>query len=291
MRDRRWSPWGLFLAGCLAALPARADHHMGFSWSGDLGAGYDDNAGNASSKGDVESDSFVSAGLNLDWHWRPTLYTALLVRGSLRGDGYDELDGLSSAKLGPMVRISHRPAGGFYMPTLAAWASAALWEFDSTLRDGAEYRGGVYLSEPLTTAISARLGFAMVERSGDSRVFDLSAWSASLDFDWQVAPRLTIYLGYQFHDGDIVSTGTVQPKSSHLLGGCGGASACDPDDALDGQFAYRVDAKTQLGTLGFNVPLSPRLALDAQLRHADSESDGGDGYDRFQGIVSALTRF
>src|SRR5690349_12708010 len=128
---------GLGLAALLAALPARADHHMGFAWSGDLGVGFDDNAGNASSEGDVESDSVVSAGLNLDWHWRPTLYTALLVRGSLRGEGYGELDGLSSAKLGPMVRISHRPAGGFYMPTFAAWTSAALLEFDSTLRDGA----------------------------------------------------------------------------------------------------------------------------------------------------------
>lgn len=284
------SGFGLLVA-VLAAMPAHADHHIGLAWSGDLGVGYDDNVGNATDSDDVVDDTLISAGLNLDFHWKPTLFTSLLLRSSLRGDGFDDADGLSSAKLVEMVRVSHRPAGGFYTPTLAAWVSAGLWEFDSAMRDGAEYRGGVYIAEPITTTISMRLGASVSERASDSYVFDLSTWAATLDFDWQVLPQLTVYTGYQFSDGDIVSTGTALPKASHLAGGCGGASACDADDALDGQFAYRVDAKTHVATLGFNVPLSPRFSLDVQLRHADSESDGGDGYDRFQGIVSALTRF
>jgi len=279
------------LVATLVAMPAHADHHMGFAWSGDLGLVYDDNAGNAEHSHDIEDDTLVSGGLNLDFHWKPTLFTALLLRSSLRGDGYDDADGLSNGKLVEMARVSHRAAGGFYAPTLAAWASAGLWEFDSAMRDGTEYRAGVYVAEPITTAISARLGATVTERDSDSAVFDLSSWAASLDLDWQVLPRLTIYAGYQFHDGDVVSTGTVLPKSSHLVGGCGGATECAPDDSFQGMFAYRLDAKTHVATIGFNVPISAKLAIDTQLRRADSEADGGSGYDRWLGTVSALARF
>ncbi|MGH8481577.1 MAG: hypothetical protein ACRES8_03865, partial [Nevskiaceae bacterium] len=93
-----------------------------------------------------------------------------------------------------------------------------------------------------------------------------------------------------FQDGDVVSTGTVPPKSSHVPGGCGSASACDPDDALDGQFAYRIDARTHVGTFGLNLPLSNRLAVDAQVRYVDSTATGGTSYQRAQGVVSVLMR-
>ena len=63
--------WIGLLAAVLAAMPAHANHHMGFVWSGDLGVGYDDNVGNASLSGDVEDDTFVSAGLNLDFTTPP----------------------------------------------------------------------------------------------------------------------------------------------------------------------------------------------------------------------------
>ena len=283
----------LCVAACLACAPAHAEHHMGTSWSGDLGVGYDDNVGNAGPNADVRDDAFVAAGLNLDWSWRPTLNTGLLLRGSLRGEGYGEVDGLSNGKLVAMARLSHRPGGGFYAPTLAVWASAALREFDSRMRDGEEYRAGVFVSEPITTAIGARLGASLAERESYGAVFDLSSWSASLDLDWQVAPMLTLYAGYQFHDGDIVSTAFAAPKSSHLGGGGGGGPGAKghPDDAFDGLFAYRVEAKTQVASLGVNLPLSPKFALDAQVRRADAETGGGSGYGRWQAVVSALTRF
>jgi hypothetical protein len=275
----------------LLSTPALAEHHVKVRWSGDLGVGYDDNVGNASDEDDIRDSAVVTGGVNLDYTRALSLNTGLLLRGSLQGEALEAEDRLSHGRLLAMARLSHRPSGGFYMPTFAIWASAGMLEFSSGMRDGFEYRGGLFLTEPLTTAVSARLGVTAVERSADNYVFDLSSRSASLNLDWAVTPGFTLYTGYQFQDGDVVSTGTVLPKSTHLPGGCGGASACDPDDALNGQFAYRIDAKTRLSTLGFNVPLSPGLSLDAQLRHADSESDGGDGYERFQGIVSALARF
>lgn len=273
------------------ALPAGAEHHVRVQWSGDLGVGYDDNIGNAAEEYDMRDSSVVSGGANLDYRRALSLNTGLLLRGGLQGEAYEAEDGLSNARVLATARLSHRPAGGFYMPTFAGWVSAGVAEFNSAMRDGFEYRAGLSVTEPLTTAISARLSVAAAERRGENAVFDLSSWSAGVNLDWAVTPRITLYTGYQFQDGDVVSTGTVPPKSSHIAGGCGSGSACDPDDALEGQFAYRIEASTHVTTAGLNVPLSGRVALDAQARLVDSTAAGGTGYARVQGMVSALMRF
>lgn len=287
---RMGTQWRGHLAGvalALAALPAGADVRT--HWSAELGAGYDDNVGNAAQDADARDSATLSAGLNLDYRRALSLDTALLLRGGLRGEGVERVDGLSHARALALARLSHRPQGGFYMPTFAGWISAAALEFDSALRDGFELRGGVFVQEPLTTAVSARLGIGVAERRSDGDAFDLSAWSASLDLDWAVGSGLTLYAGYQYHDGDVVSSGTLPPKSTHLPGGIGSASAADLDDALEGQFAYRLAAKTQLATVGFNLPLSQRLALDGQLRRVDSVA-GETRYERWQGLLSLLLR-
>lgn len=277
-------------------LPAVAEQHVRVQWSGDLGVGYDDNVGNAAEDGDVRDSSVVSGGVNLDYHQALTLNSGLLLRGAVQGEAYEAQDGLSNARVLAMARLSHRPTGGFHMPTFAGWFSAGAAEYNSTMRDGFDYRGGLFLVEPLTTAISTRLSVAAAERRGDNAVFDLSSWSASVNLDWAVTARSTLYMGYQFQEGDVVSTGTVPPKASHISGGggssgCGSASACDLDDALDGQSAYRIDARTHVTTAGLNLPLSNALALDGQVRVVDSTTEGGTGYSRLQAVVSALMRF
>jgi hypothetical protein len=280
-----------FGAAMLAlALPAAADHHMKTHWSGDLGAGYDDNVGSAALDTDTVDSAFVSAGVSLDHGRRLSSTTGLLLRGSLRGDAYEAAEGLSSGKLTGLARLSHRAEGGFYMPTLAGWLSASLWEFDSALRDSADFRAGVYLTEPLTTALSARLGVQASERQADSAVFDLSSWSAAVNVDWNVLGAVTLYGGYQLHDGELVSSGSVYPKNHEAPAGDDSVQY-EPDDALDGLTAYRVEAQTQIAVLGANLPVSERLSFDAQLQQVESETDYGIGYSRMIGSVSALMRF
>jgi hypothetical protein len=273
-----------------ATTPAAAEHHMRVQAGGDLGFAYDDNVGNAQADEDARDSAVLTGGAHVDLARALSLHTALLLRGTLQGEAYEAESALSHLRLGAMARLSHRPGGGFYTPTLAAWLSAGALEFDSALRDGFEYRAGLHVIEPLTTALVARVSVAAAERRADNAVFDTSQWSAGLNVDWSVLARLTAYFGYQFQDGDIVSTGSLPPKSTHTAEGCGTASACDPDDALEGLFAYRVEGSTHVVTVGANVPLSARLALDAQLRRADA-SAGENAYERLQGAVSLLLRF
>lgn len=266
-----------------------AEHHVRLGSGAEFGVGYDDNVGNAQDGDEARDSTVLGGGAHLDYTRTLTRHTALLLRGLLQGEAFESESGLSHLRLGAMARLSHRAGGGFYAPTLAGWLSAGALEFDSAMRDGFELRGGFHLIEPLTTAVSARASVAAAERRGDHAVFDTSQWSAGLNLDWSVASRLTLYLGYQFQDGDLVSSGRVPPKSTHDLAGCGTAAVCDADDALDGLSAYRVEGTTQVVTLGANVPLSGRLALDAQVRHADA-SAGENGYERLQGALSLLLR-
>lgn len=274
----------------LLAAPAAADHHVKLRWSGDLGFGYDDNVGSAAEDADIRDSAFVSAGLNLDQVRRLTSTTGLLLRGSLRGDAYEGAEGLSNGKLTAMARLAWRHAGGFHAPTLAGWLSASLLEFDSAMRDGAEFRAGAYVSEPLTTALALRLGAQLSERRSDSAVFDLSAWAVGLNLDWNMRGAATLYLGYQLHDGDLVSSGSVYPKSHEPPGG-DDRYAWAADDALDGLSAYRVQAQSGIAAFGVNLPVSERLAFDAQVQQVESETDYGTGYSRSIAVVSALARF
>ena len=271
------------------AAPAFAEHHVRVHAGGDLGVAYDDNVGNAAEDAEPRDSTVVNGGAHIDYTRALTLHTALLLRGALQGEAYEAESNLSNLRLAATARLSHRFGGGFYAPTLAGWLSAGALEFDSAMRDGFEYRAGLHVIEPLTTAIAARASVAVAERQADSAVFDTSQWSAALNLDWSVLERLTVYVGYQFQDGDLVSPGSLPPKSSPIAGGCGSAVACDPADALDGLFAYRLDGSTHVATLGFNVPLSARFALDAQMRRADA-SAGENGYERWQALVSILMR-
>lgn len=267
------------------ALPASADVRL----NGDFGIGFDDNVGNAAEDIDARESAVVSGAVNADYRLGLTPSLGLLLRGGMQGEAYESEGALSNARALLMTRLSFRPVGGFHMPTFGASIAGALNEYDSAMRDGFDYRAGLHVIEPLTTALSLRLAVGATERRGDSEVFDLSSWNAGLDLDWQVMPAFTLYAGYQYQDGDVVSSGTVVPKSSHLPGGAGIATAADPDDAIDGQFAYRIDATTHVTTLGFNLPLSGRLSVDGQVRRIDSGATAGEtSYERLQGVVSVL---
>lgn len=280
-----------FAAGAILLLlagPARADHHMGWARSADVGLGYDDNASNAPDGPDQRGNGVLAGSFNLDWHWRPTLYTGLLLRGTLGAEGYSDDGKLSNGKAALMARVAHRPAGGFYMPTLAGWVSGALREYGSELRSGTELRAGTYLMMPLTTAIGARVSAGLAERSADAAVFDLSTVSYGIDLDWRVATRLTTYLGYQRIDGDLVTSSSLEP--------IGGYGDYEKDDAFEDFWAYRLDGQTDVASAGLNFALSSALSLDAQVLRADASADYTGpvvvdaSYERWQFMLSLLMR-
>lgn len=286
------------------------------TFGGELGATYDGNPGNAHSSGDVRPTERISAGANATWTQRFGEFTALQLRGALDGEGDVQLPDLSFGRLGARVRLLNKPGEGFYVPVLALWTSGDYKVSGSTIRSGDEWRVGAYVSEPVTTQISTRLGFSWTRSDSRSRVFDGQSRACEFSVDWTVLPQLSVYGEFQLGSGPIVVSAegdnTIVPKSEHLyLDQVADSVESDPAFG-DDWFAFRLNARTRVATVGVNLPLTRDISLDLQLRQIHSVADtsgaayagggggggGGGGaaysgfdYDRWIGGISLLLRF
>ena len=296
------------LASALAALALAGPAAAFEPWTFDaeFGAGYDSNPRNAS-MGEDEAQSSIRAGVGGGYETRFTPNTGLQLRASLAGEHNQDYDQLSHGRLDTRARLLFKPGGGFFVPLVAAWVGASGRDYGSGIRDSFDYRAGLYLVESITTRISARVEAQFAKRDSASRVFDTEETAFGVSVDWSPAAWLTTYAAFRYGQGDLVVTargGEPSPKSYHLLYLEGPAAAIERDDAYpdddddsddtddsDDWLAYRLDATTQVITLGFNVPLTKDLALDVQGQSASAELDAGYSYDRTLGAVTLLLRF
>lgn len=275
-------------AALLAALPAQAAPSV--LLGGSLDFGYDSNAGNAPQGAEEVDGATLDVGLNLSRNFEITNYASLLLRGSIQKHAQERVVALSSNKATGLMRVFLRPGRGLFTPTLSAWGSAAYWQFTSDMRDSDEYRYGLTLQQPLTTQVSVRLSAMQTERKADSGIFDNRQNSAAADFEWQAADALRFNIGFQFQEGDSVST--AAPTLKILLA----AEEVQPDDAFGGiaadRYAYRIPAHTRIGSIGFNYALSPAFSLDTQVLYARASSDRWDThYQRWIANTGLLWKF
>jgi hypothetical protein len=271
---------------CLWPNPAVADAPQ---YSGSASMGYDSNPGDAESGSRVPAAAYGSAGVAAGQLFRVGPNTAMLLRASVDAQQYARYDGLSNAGATLLLRGLYRPGGGFFVPTFAVWSSADGSAFRSRLRSGGEFRGGAYAVEQLSTAISLRLGGYASERDSRSSVFTLHGRAATLDGDWLLGSRLTAHFGYEYRAGSFAVSSPADPGAAAF------ASAKTRDDSLSiagvDNIVYRLDGRTQIGTLGLNYALTPALALDAQAQGAHTRAVSGDDYDRWLGELSVLVSF
>lgn len=279
----------------LAPLPALASDWAAFQFAGDLGGGFDDNVSNSVAGQSARQSGVVTSALHASTARLLSPNVRLQLRGTLRAEAITDYGDLSNAKLTGLARVFYRPDAGFFTPTLALTAAAAQWQFGSRIRDSVEYQLGFFLEQPVTTLVSSRLTLAATQRESASRVFDLAGQAVSLDLDWRANPRLTVYGGYQFRSGDIVSSAVIGGGSPADYAVTDRAEVIEADDAFGGfatgTFAYRLDADTQVGTLGLNRSFSRSLSVDLQVQSVRSDAGGGIHYDRLVGTASLLKRF
>lgn len=287
--------WILCAAMLLCPFPVLAVEGSGFGFAGELGVGYDDNVSNWLANRAKRESGLVNAAVQVGNALALSRNTILQLRGSLRVEAVTDYEALNYAKLIGSVRLVHRPEGGFYAPTMALTASAAQWEFNSSIRDSSEYQVGLLLMQPISTLISGRLSIAGTQRESASRVFDLANRAVSLDLDWRATARLAVYCGYQYRRGDIVSTAAMVGNSGPNYSVADVAEVIELDDAYGGfaagVLAYRLEADTQIATLGVNRSFSPSLSVDLQLQSARSNAGADIQYDRLVGFASLLKRF
>ena len=244
--------------------------HGGFSrllgMQVDVGYMYDDNVTRAKESTDKLSDRAISANMSKTFIFPVTQHGRTLLTGSLGGEKFDRYSGLSHGTAGLNGEYQYRSSPDFGTPTFAVSLKTSGEKYESVLRDGYRYSGGVSVREPVTDRIRLFGAVAHNERKGKSAVFDTKDNSARMNLDYAATPSSTMYLGGEMRRGDVVSTGhpTLESLDS--------AKVFVQDDAFPGGqlFSYRLDAKTTLTTLGYNIGFGPRDSIDFSWRRIKS---------------------
>jgi len=127
-------------------------------------------------------------------------------------------------------------------------------------------------------------------RDGKSTVFDTKDYSARVNLDYSLSRSSTVYLGGEYRRGDVVSTARPALADIDI------ADAIVLDDVFTDtpRFSYRVKANTVLMTLGYNVALSEKHALDFSWRRVQSTPTRSPGFatpDSIRYVVNQLSVF
>ena len=264
----------VFVGFGVGAMPAHADKPLGFGIEASISV--DDNVTRGYGEENVLSDNFLGVNLSKSFHYPVSTHTRVVLLGFAGFNGYFEYTGLSHYYAGAQGEFQYRSSGSFYAPTLAVGTRYAVEEYQSEVRDS--YRGSAWVSvrKPITNKLQLFSALNYNWRDGKSVVFDTSDIAVRVNTDFAISRRNTVYLGLEYRNGDIVSTG--RPSLAFLEI----ASEVVPDDAFKDttRYAYQIDGSTWLLTLGYNFAISGRQALDASWRmvNAMPESVSGVSY-------------
>lgn len=266
----------------LSANTALAAGHVGID--SEIAYTYDDNVARAARDSDIRDDRIAALALGAGWRHTFAQHFRLGVRAFAQAEQFSEYSGLSNAGGGVSANLQYRASGTLLAPTFALFGKLTSVNYDSELRDGEFYNVGVSVQKGLTDRVHFNGALAHTTRDSSSRVFDTREASLLLNVDFRWAPRFTQYVTYNFLHGDIVASGA--PTWLTLINY---AEEIQPDDAFGGAaanvFAYRLDARTHVATIGFNIAINDKQSIDLSARYARAEADGDITYDR--NIVSA----
>jgi hypothetical protein len=230
----------------------------------DLGYTYDDNVTRGRDADEILADQLLGLNASAGGTLRINDNTRVVVTGVLDGEKFNTYNGLSNLSGGLQAELQYRPSAAFDAVTFGAFARGWLDNYVSHLRDGGHIALGVTAQGALTDRIGVYGELAWNRRYAQSEVWDLNYYSARLNLDYSLGRSGTVYLNGEYRRGSTVSDGHPTLVNVSL------AQVFVLDDAFPGKqlFAYRFDARTWVGTVGYNLPLSPRASIDISWRRA-----------------------
>jgi hypothetical protein len=244
----------------------------------EAGYTFDDNVTRGREAAEKRADSVfsLSAGEPIPVTLGKLANMRLVLTPSITGEKFRRYGGLGRFSVGGQGELQYRSSGAFDATTWSLVGRAAYDQFESELRRGPRYFVGVDARRSLTDRIDlfAEAGRGM--RDGKSAVFETREWIGKVNLDYSLGgTRGILYLSGEYRRGDSVSSGPASLASVGL------ADVFVPDDAYDGLglFAYRFDARTVMGTVGWNYPLGPRDSIDLSFRRVQSTPTGRTAWD------------
>jgi len=234
---------------------------------------WDDNISRASDGSDKLSDRVY--GLNVGQSYFVPLgeRMRLVASGFLSGDKFAHTPGLDRFSGGGQGELQYRAAGEFFTPIFGLLGRIAFDEYAGQLRSGHRYALGVTYRQALSDRIELFAALTGTGRNAENDVFDGKDYGARFNLDYALGRAGALYLGGEYRRGDTVSS--MRPPAGYTPP----AKAMAPDDAFGGNAftAYRLEAKTTLWTLGYNLPLGARDSLDLSGRRVRSTATGAAG--------------
>lgn len=252
-------------------LDARGGAGAPASWQGlrdplqvDAGYMWDDNLSRAGDAADRRSDHVYSLGVSRSTVVPLTDHLQAVLAAFLEGDKPYTYDGLDRLALGVRGELQYRPSAAFNAPTFGLFIRALHDEYQSALRTGERYAYGLSVRQSWTDRIDAFAALDAQRRHARGDVFDTRDWGLRFHLDYAAGPGVA-YASAEYRRGDSVSSGGGGAGSYAFI-----AEASAPDDAFPGFTAYRLDARTVIWTLGYNLPLGTRDSLDLSWRRVDA---------------------
>lgn len=267
------------------------DDHPLFRYSYDISIADDDNVRRAQESNDIRSDLITSITLNARGGQPLDALSLISYGGSVTYENFDVFDDLNNLNFNVNAKYRFSTSAGFTSPVYSLGVKLGGIETESDMRDSSTFSASFDMNKWVTTTINMTTGLGYNLRESRSEVFDTSEGRAFINFDLNLTKRSLIYTTYTFIRGDIVSSAT--PRLAII----NAAEVIESDDAFGGfttnQFAYRLDAESQVLTLGYNHILTRSVSMDLSYRYIDSEAIEDDEiyYDRTIIRASLLGRF
>ncbi len=232
----------------------------------DAGFMVDDNVTRAKAGPDKMSDNIYSVNVSKSEVYQLSENSRFVLSGAVGGERFQNFNGLSRISAGMEGEYQYRGSSEFDAPTIGLFGKITAERYQSYLRNGYRTSLGVSMRQPLTDKISLFGALASNQRFGNSAVFNTSETALRLNADYALSDRETLYATGEFRFGDIVSTGQASLENVSV------AKVFVQDDAYPGGqfFSYKLEGRTVLATLGYNLGLGPRDSLDFSWRHVRS---------------------
>lgn len=240
----------------------------------DFGATYDDNVSRGRLDSEKRSDSLFSLGVGQEYVFPIGTNFRLVATPLVTGEKFRRWAGLGRVSGGATGEVQYRTSGAFDATTFGLKGSAIYDQYESSLRTGGRYFLGVNARRSITDKIDLFAEAGANRREGKSEVFQLKDWVAKANMDYSLGRNGLVYVSGEYRKGDTFASGLPSLTNAAI------ADVFVIDDAFENQLvAYRLDARTVLGTLGYNRPLGPRDSLDFSYRRVQTDPSHKPSFD------------
>ncbi len=264
---------------------------MLLTYSYDISSSYDDNLRLAQYKRDIRDDVILHGIFKIDTFLRAGNFSKLKLGVSIQHNKHSTFTLLDNTQYSLNTRYIFSTGSSYSSSLHILKLDIGGIESSSEMRKANILKIGYDINKRISNKIVLTTGLQFQQNDSQSKVFDTDKISAFINFDFGLTRRHLIYSTYHFISGDVVSSSTPSLKVVNA------ATEIEADDAFGGsnlnQFAYKIESKSQVITLGYNYFKSRKLSFDISARFISSKSNENSSiyYDRTIIRAGILGRF